>query len=422
MSYSTNNDLGKRFHVQAFQNTSSFNTLCDCVLTVVPRLLLSSTRLMAEEGQNITIACSATGQPKPNVTWSKAIGVLPGRTAVKNGVLKINNVKGDDGGIYVCKAKNILGTAEGPTHLVIFSRLRFLVRPPQQINPFVGSPVHLPCVAESDLSPTITWLKDGKPSLPVDSNILQNNTLAIPSVKKSHFGTYSCRASNALTTIKASVEIKTLVTPLSCSVIRKYVSSPSGNYVIDPDGEGGLAPLTVHCDMRDKSGVGVTVISHDSESRILVNGYDGKGDYARSIHYSGASLPQLASLTDVSSHCEQFIKYECYGSVLWFASDPHGWWVSRNSNKMLYWGGAPPGSNKCACGMTNSCADPSEACNCDKNDGVWREDSGLLTDKSQLPVKELRFGDTGANGPNNVADEKGYHTLGKLKCYGIAGD
>ena len=35
----------------------------------------------------------------------------------------------------------------------------------------------------------------------------------------------------------------------------------------------------------------------------------------------------------------------------------------------------------------------------------------LLTDKSTLPVSELRFGDTG------VEYEKGYYTLGKLKCY-----
>ena len=67
--------------------------------------------------------------------------------------------------------------------------------------------------------------------------------------------------------------------------------------------------------------------------------------------------------------------------------------------------------------MTNSCADPSKRCNCDKNDAVWREDSGLLTDKTQLPVKQLRFGDTTKRIGH---DEKGYHTLGKLKCYGIA--
>ena len=50
----------------------------------------------------------------------------------------------------------------------------------------------------------------------------------------------------------------------------------------------------------------------------------------------------------------------------------------------------------------------------DKNDNVWREDSGLLIDKTKLPVKQLRFGDTGHTG------EQGYHTLGKIKCYGIA--
>jgi len=375
---------------------------------------------MAEEEQTITIACSATGQPPPIITWSRAIGSLPDTAAVNNGSLKINNVSRKDGGTYICKAQNILGTAVTTAQLMVFSPLRFRVRLPAQLTALIGYPVRLPCVAESSLKPTITWMKDGKPSLPVDSRILQNNTLVISNVKKSHEGSYTCQATNALSSIQASVQFKSK-SPSSCSVIRKYSSSSSGNYVIDPDGEGGLAKFTVYCDMSDKNGVGVTVISHDSESRTLVDGYENDGSYSRSIHYSGASLSQLASLTYVSSNCEQFIKYECYGSVLWFHyPDPSGWWVSRDSSQMLYWGGASPGSRECACGMTNSCADPSRVCNCDKNDGVWREDSGLLNDKSTLPVKELRFGDTGINGPNAVADEKGYHTLGKLKCYGIA--
>ena len=198
----------------------------------------------------------------------------------------------------------------------------------------------------------------------------------------------------------------------SCSVIRKYVSSASGNYIIDPDGAGGLAAFTVYCDMSDKNGVGVTVISHDSESRTLVRGYEGPGSYSRDIHYTGASLSQLASLTRVSSHCEQFINYEC--RLQKFFRGSLGWWVSRDSTKMDYWGGASPGSGKCACGMTNSCADAWLACNCDKEDNVWHEDSGFLTEKSHLPVKQLRFGDTSDPG------EAGYHTLGKLKCYGKA--
>ena len=372
---------------------------------------------MVEEQQTITIACSTTGQPKPTITWSKLIGNLPNRTTVNDGALKIYNVSKKDRGIYICKARNILGTAMKTSLLTTFSRLRFIVRPPAQLTARIGLPVQINCVAESELKPTVTWIKDGKPSLPVDSIILQNNTLVISSVKKSHEGTYTCKATNAVNSIQSSVQVKAII-PTSCTAIQKYASGSSGNYVIDPDGAGGLAPFTAYCDMSDKNGVGVTIVGHDSESRTLVDGYDSQGSYWRSIHYSGASLSQLASLTDDSAHCEQFIKYECYGSLFRFRSDPHGWWVSRDSSQMLYWGGASPESKKCACGMTNSCADPSHACNCDKNDGVWREDSGLLTDKSTLPVKELRFGDTGIY--SDGTDEKGYYTLGKLKCYGIA--
>ena len=118
-------------------------------------------------------------------------------------------------------------------------------------------------------------------------------------------------------------------------MIRKYGNSSSGNYITDPDGTSGLAPFTVYCYMSDKNGVGVTVISHDSENRSLMDGYEDHGDSSRSIHYSGASLSQLASLTDVSLHCEQFIKYECYSSVLMFGS--YSWWMSRDSNQMMYW-------------------------------------------------------------------------------------
>ena len=64
-------------------------------------------------------------------------------------------------------------------------------------------------------------------------------------------------------------------------------------------------PYNVTCNMTDKNGVGVTVISHDSESRTLVDGCDPEGCYSREIVYTGASFPQLASLTNVSLHCEQ---------------------------------------------------------------------------------------------------------------------
>ena len=209
------------------------------------------------------------------------------------------------------------------------------------------------------------------------------------------------------------------ITGKTCSEIKLYSpQATSGSYVIDPDGEGGYEPFTVHCDMTDKNGVGVTVVGHDSETRTLVNGSEGPGSYVRDIHYIVAGLTsgaQLFGLLDISSNCEQFIKYECHGAALFWMGNPDGWWVSRDYVQMTYWGGATPAdSYKCACGVTNTCADSSRGCNCDKNDDLLREDSGLLTEKSHLPVLQLRFGDTGSS------QEYGYHTLGKLKCYGIS--
>ena len=182
--------------------------------------------------------------------------------------------------------------------------------------------------------------------------------------------------------------------------------------MIDPDSEGELLPYKVMCDMTDKNGVGVTVISHDSENRTLVKGCENAGCYSRNINYTGASLFQLKSLTAVSLHCEQFVKYECYHSRMWW----YAWWVSRDSMKMTYWGNAKPRGNglTCTCGVNKTCTKAWYHCNCDANDLQWREDSGFLSDKTDLPVKQLKFGDTGQN------NEHGYHTLGKLKCYGTA--
>ncbi|XP_028393276.1 neurexin-4-like [Dendronephthya gigantea] len=169
--------------------------------------------------------------------------------------------------------------------------------------------------------------------------------------------------------------------------------------------------------MTSKNGVGVTEIGHDSESRTLVIGCSPPGCYNRTIKYD-ISMEQIVAIINQSKNCEQFIKYECYDSVFTYSPTGiyYGWWVSRQGSKMNYWGGAAVDSGKCACGMTNSCAGGGK-CNCDKNDYAWREDSGYLTDKNTLPVTELRFGDAGEV-LGNGEKERGYHTLGKLRCWG----
>ena len=127
--------------------------------------------------------------------------------------------------------------------------------------------------------------------------------------------------------------------------------------------------------------------------------------------YILTSVQQLARLADISAHCEYFVKYECLDSQL--LNGPgnigymHDWWVSRDGKAMTYWGGWNYTSYMQACGLNRSRADPRYGCNFDMNDYVSRENKELLTNKAELPVIQLRFGDTGEAGD----DERGYHTL-----------
>ena len=371
--------------------------------------------VIIEEGQNLSLVCKATGQPTPTVTWRKAFSQLPReKTAVVAGNLNIVNIAKADGGTYECAVKNLLGQDSAVAQVTVIDELKFTLTPPMKIATFVHSNLMLNCTAEGSVD--IDWKRSGQ-DLPQNDVIFANGTLLLRSVSSSDAGAYTCVAKNSQRSIEVISVLKVLNTTLSCSNLKSDHGSSSGSYMIDPDGKGGVTPFSVYCDMSEKGGVGVTVISHDSESRTHVGNIRGcdvgnLGCYSKDVRYTGVSTVQLAALTQVSQNCEQFIKFECNNDVA-FIVEGDAWWVSRDGQKITYWGGATGSHKTCACGVTNSCSNGGK-CNCYNNGKGWREDSGLLTDKSALPVTQIRLGDLDA------LTEEGYHTLGKLKCYGKA--
>ena len=365
------------------------------------------------------LQCKATGLPKPTITWRRAFGSLPkGKTSATDGNLTIRNIAKTDKGDYVCSAKNFLGQDSVVAQLIVIDRLTFTLTPPRKVTVSQSRNLLLNCAAQGNSE--ITWKRTGK-GLPHSHLIYSNGTLLLRSVATNDAGTYTCVAKNALRSVEATSVVEVIKIMKSCSSIKSGRSgSSSGNYIIDPDSKGGVAPFSVYCDMSDKGGVGVTVIRHDSESRTHVNsvspGCSSAGCYRKDVTYAGVSTAQLAALTRVSQNCEQFIKFECNNGIAFISRSPgdnYAWWVSRDGTRMNYWGGARGQNNMCACGVTNSCSN-SKKCNCDNGGSGWREDSGLLTDKSALPVTQIRLGDL------DDSQEEGYHTLGKLKCYGQA--
>ena len=365
----------------------------------------------------MNLVCKASGLPVPTITWQKPLGHLPrGKTTVINGNMTILRVTKEDRGTYVCSVKNLLGKDSVLAQVTVIDRLKFTLKPLLKASASEFSNLMLNCKAKGALE--ITWKRTNK-YLPRTHVNFPNGTLFLKNVTTNDAGSYTCVAKNYQRTIMASSTVEVYNKPLSCSSIKSGRSgSSSGNYIIDPDGKGGVAPFSVYCDMSDKGGVGVTVISHDSERRTHVSNipncnYNNPGCYSKRVSYTGISTAQLEALTRVSQDCEQFIKFECNNAVA-FVPESVAWWVSRDGRKMNYWGGAGGSANMCACGVTNSCSSGGKKCNCHNSGRGWREDSGLLTDKSALPVTQIRLADF------DGLNEEGYHTLGKLNCYGQA--
>ena len=200
----------------------------------------------------------------------------------------------------------------------------------------------------------------------------------------------------------------------SCSaILAKDSSASSGTYTIDPDGLGRGEEYEVYCDMSRNGGV--TVIGHDSENRTHVANFNAPGSYRRIVNYSSTSLPQIIRLRSISIECTQYIEYDCKHSRL----KEFAWWLNPDGDARTYWGtGSTRGDDICACSLTSNCPRADLTCNCDANDHIWREDKGTLSFKADLPVLELRFGDT-KNDPPDI--EEAYHILGPLECFGQQG-
>lgn len=218
----------------------------------------------------------------------------------------------------------------------------------------------------------------------------------------------------------------TSLNPLSCQAYKLVQNTNTqqnaANIQIDVDGSGPLKPFPVTCEFLTDGRI-MTVLRHSNEQTTPVDGFQEPGSFQQDIEYE-ADVDQIEALLNRSVSCHQRITYYCRNSKLFntpvdeVSFNPFGYWVSKHNQKMDYWGGSIPGSRKCECGILGQCVESTSGqphwCNCDAGLDRWVEDTGEIQEKEHLPVKQLRFGDTG-----NALDEKeGRYTLGPLYCEG----
>lgn len=76
-----------------------------------PKIRIKSPQLLSViVGTILYLGCNATGYPPPRVIWFRDKEVLQNRSIEESTSLVLRNVTKDDGGKYICRATNLLGS------------------------------------------------------------------------------------------------------------------------------------------------------------------------------------------------------------------------------------------------------------------------------------------------------------------------
>ncbi|CAM9592142.1 unnamed protein product [Lampetra fluviatilis] len=179
-----------------------------------PSIAAGPTNVTVVVNVQTTLACEASGIPKPEVTWLKNGRPLNTDSnqnmyrVLSSGSLVIISPSVEDTGRYRCSAQNEAGADEREMDLTV------------QVPPSIAdeaaelvvtklSPALLTCHASGVPEPTLHWSKDGV-RLPLRGegySVLPTGTVEITAALLHHAGKYVCHVSNAAGSAKRHVSL-----------------------------------------------------------------------------------------------------------------------------------------------------------------------------------------------------------------------
>lgn len=165
-----------------------------------PKVIISSSQITVNEFDTVSLPCSATGNPKPQLSWSKTTGSLPSNRikTTTDGVMQIHDVRAEDTGTYKCVGNNVLGNDEKTTQVVVQTSPKISLKPgPSYVA--VGNTIMLPkCAVASFPAAKIVWTKISVPDLHPRMRDISDGQLSIVNVHKEDSVFYQCRATNKI--------------------------------------------------------------------------------------------------------------------------------------------------------------------------------------------------------------------------------
>ncbi|XP_048845402.1 uncharacterized protein igsf9b isoform X1 [Brienomyrus brachyistius] len=198
-------------------------------------------------GMGGVISCPVRAEPPMlYVNWTKDGDVLdldmyPGWMVNSEGSVFVATANDNAVGVYTCTAYNSYGTMgrSDPTSVVLQDPPSFKVTPRAEYLQEVGRDLLIPCQANGDPVPNITWSKVGPvPRSPY--TVAANGSLVLHPVSKNHQGEWECHATNRVASTTTSTILLVLGTsPHGVSSVSIIPGVHEANVSWEPGFDGG---------------------------------------------------------------------------------------------------------------------------------------------------------------------------------------
>ena len=206
--------------------TSSTATLTVNAATVAPSFSTQPSSQTVTAGANVTFTVAATGSPTPTLQWQKNGNPIAGQTSTS---LALTNVQSTDAASYTCVATNSVTSVTSSTATLTVNAATvapsFSTQPSSQ-TVTAGANVTFTVAATGSPTPTLQWQKNGSPIAGQTGT-----SLALTNVQSSDAASYTCVATNSVTSVTSSAAVLTLNAVAVPDVAPAFTTQPSAQTV-----------------------------------------------------------------------------------------------------------------------------------------------------------------------------------------------
>uniref|UniRef100_A0A669BZZ4 Peroxidasin n=1 Tax=Oreochromis niloticus TaxID=8128 RepID=A0A669BZZ4_ORENI len=211
---------GGQYTCFASNNVDTIHATAHIIVQAIPQFTVAPQDQLALEGHTVDFPCEATGYPQPVIAWTRGGSPLPSdrrHVILPSGTLRITRVAAHDEGQYECQAVSPVGTTRTAVQLSIQQRVTpVFTNAPRDLTVESGQDVQIPCSAQGQPQPVLTWNKDGVQVTESGKfHISPEGYLEVKDVGTADAGRYECVARNPIGYQVASMVLTVTVPAVS---------------------------------------------------------------------------------------------------------------------------------------------------------------------------------------------------------------